>query len=61
MSSYTCVECEAEVRGGEAVVRSISFRQVAYCQECWGTNHAPPVPSQRSGNEDAREAARHRG
>jgi hypothetical protein len=50
---YTCQDCEEEVRGGQAILRSVSFRQVAYCRSCWRTNHASPVPGQRTSPEDS--------
>jgi len=57
MSVYMCHECAAEVRGGEAILRSVSFRQVAYCRDCW-ENHTSPVPQPRAAAEDAWERER---
>lgn len=58
MSSFSCHDCGTEVPGGEAIVRSVSFRQVAFCRDCWDTHHATPVPSPRASVEDAPERER---
>ncbi|MBD8869474.1 hypothetical protein [Nocardioides donggukensis] len=53
MTVHICRDCGDEVPGGEAVLRSMSFRQVAYCRGCWNANHGSPVPAQRVSQEDA--------
>lgn len=53
MSSFLCHDCGGEILGGEAIVRSVSFRQVAFCRDCWDTLHTASVPSPRASAEDA--------
>ena len=50
---YSCHDCLGWVPPGQALLRSISFRQVAYCRECWEQNHAGIVPAPRRSPEDA--------
>lgn len=53
MSNYTCSDCGTSLRRSEALIRSVAFQQVAYCRDCWSTNHSSPVPMQRVSHEDA--------
>lgn len=59
MATYTCSDCGVILRRSEALIRSINFQQVAYCRDCWSTNHASPVPAPRAAYDDApaRESA----
>jgi hypothetical protein len=41
------------MRRSEALIRSINFQQVAYCRDCWATNHGSPVPLPRAAYDDA--------
>jgi hypothetical protein len=34
MSTYTCTDCHQPIPAGHAVIRSVSFQRVAYCQPC---------------------------
>lgn len=53
MSRYACEDCGQSLNRSEALLRSIAFQQVAYCRDCWSTNHASPVPMPRTAYEDA--------
>jgi len=53
MVTYTCSDCGRSMRRSEALIRSINFQQVAYCRDCWATNHASPVPLPRAAYDDA--------
>ena len=53
MTIYACHDCLGDVPPGEALVRSITFKQVAYCRECWEKNHLGLVPPQRRSPEHA--------
>ena len=53
MTIYSCHDCLGPVPAGEALLRSISFQQVAYCRPCWEQNHAGIVPAPRRSPEDA--------
>jgi hypothetical protein len=53
MTSYTCQDCLEAVPAGQALLRSVSFRQVAYCRDCWETHHMGVVPAPRRSPEDA--------
>lgn len=52
MSTYTCNDCGETLRRSEALLRSIAFQQVAYCRDCWSTNHTSVVPSPRTSYDD---------
>jgi hypothetical protein len=44
----TCSFCQSEVTRGDAFIRSVAFRQVTYCRDCWESRNASiEVPSQR--------------
>ena len=51
MTIYACHDCLGDVPPGEALVRSITFTQVAYCRDCWADNHGG-VPSPRQSLEE---------
>jgi len=34
MSTYICTDCRHSIPAGTAVLRSVSFQRVAYCQPC---------------------------
>ena len=53
MTIYTCHDCLGSVPAGEALLRSISFEQVAYCRDCWEQKHHGVVPAPRRSPEDA--------
>lgn len=53
MSRYTCEDCGQSLNRSEALLRSIAFQQVAYCRDCWTTNHTSVVPSPRPAYDDA--------
>lgn len=53
MPTYTCHDCLGPVTAGEAVLRSISLRQVAFCRDCWVQQHQGVVPAPRRSPEDA--------
>jgi hypothetical protein len=55
--SYVCRDCLDDIGNGEAILRSVSFRVVAYCRPCWDENHAEfTIPAQRRSLDDAAEA-----
>ena len=35
MSRHICDDCWQPIPNGKAHVRSVAFRQVAYCGDCW--------------------------
>lgn len=35
MSRHTCKECGQPIPNGQAHIRSVVFRQVAWCGPCW--------------------------
>ncbi len=50
----TCSFCYTKVPKGEAFVRSVAFRQVTYCRDCWEERNAPvEVPHPRHAKEMA--------
>jgi len=46
-ANYTCTDCHHPIPGGQAVLRSISFERVAFCQPC-AKDRGIVLPSQRS-------------
>jgi hypothetical protein len=49
VDDYICDRCEGAAPRASAFVRSLGFRQVAWCADCWKDMHADQfVPSQRS-------------
>jgi hypothetical protein len=32
--TFTCTDCHRPIPAGHAVIRSVSFQQVAYCKPC---------------------------
>lgn len=53
--SYNCTDCHRPIPAGTAVIRSISFRRVTWCQDCASDNHGVVLPKQRTA-ADAGEA-----
>jgi hypothetical protein len=54
--SNICRDCLIAVPAGEAVIRTISFRPVAYCRPCWDELHSDRpiiVPMPRESSENA--------
>jgi RNase P subunit RPR2 len=47
---FTCTDCHRPIAPGTAVIRSVSFRRVTYCQDC-ATDNGIVVPAQRSADE----------
>ncbi len=47
VNTYTCATCGALVPRHEAAVRSVAFRQVAYCRPCFEELMAIFVPPPR--------------
>jgi hypothetical protein len=33
-ATYTCTDCDQPIPAGLAVIRSVSFQRVTYCQPC---------------------------
>ncbi len=56
MGTCTCVNCHTEVSRFEARVRSVAFRQVAWCQTCWDELHAVEVPTPRQAADELSQA-----
>ena len=54
MTIYSCHDCRETITPGEALLRSISFQQVAYCRQCWQQNHSDVVPAPRRSPDEAR-------
>jgi hypothetical protein len=55
LMSHICRDCLCTVPAGEAVMRSVTFRPVAYCRACWEQFHADRpsiVPMPRESTED---------
>lgn len=53
MNTYTCEDCGQALRRDEALLRSVRFQQVAYCRDCWSSNHATVVvPAPRVAYDD---------
>ena len=48
MRTYTCTNCGGSVPSTEATLRSIAFRQVAYCRTCRDEIFGVIVPEQRA-------------
>jgi hypothetical protein len=42
-----CVNCQTTMLRTEAHIRSVAFRQVAYCPACWDELYPPEIPMQR--------------
>lgn len=47
MRMYTCTNCGGSVASDEATIRSVAFRQVAYCRTCRDEVFGIMVPEQR--------------
>lgn len=56
MGTCTCVNCQGLVLRTEAHIRSVAFRQVAYCDPCWNLLHPPEIPTQRRSAEELAQA-----
>ena len=52
MNTYTCATCAVAVPRHEAAVRSVAFRQVAYCRPCFEELMTLVVPSPRAPGDD---------
>jgi NAD-dependent SIR2 family protein deacetylase len=52
MNTYTCATCGESVPRHEATVRSVAFRQVAYCRSCYEEISSPVVPEPRVAVDD---------
>jgi hypothetical protein len=52
MGTCTCVNCQGTILRTEAHIRSVAFRQVAYCPACWIDLYPPEVPTQRRPAEE---------
>jgi hypothetical protein len=47
MGTCTCSFCFATINRAHARIRSVAFRQVAYCAACWEEMNSVDVPSPR--------------
>jgi hypothetical protein len=56
MGTCTCVNCQETVSRNQAHIRSVAFRQVAYCATCWNELYPPEVPRQRQSADELAEA-----
>lgn len=52
MGTCTCVNCQSVIQRTQAHIRSVAFRQVAYCHTCWLELYPPEVPAQRRSADD---------
>ena len=52
MNTYTCATCATAVPRHEAALRSVAFRQVAYCRPCFEELMTVVVPSPRVAVDD---------
>jgi hypothetical protein len=59
MNDYVCDRCTGPAPRGSAFVRSLGFRQVAWCADCWKAMHTDRfVPGQRTGQDAGQGTAR---
>ena len=56
MGTCTCVNCQTTVLRTEAHIRSVAFRQVAYCAYLLGELYPPEMPMQRRSADELAEA-----
>lgn len=49
-TKHTCTDCRHPIPRNEAVLRSVSFVRVAYCQPC-ATDRGIVLPSQRTAQD----------
>lgn len=47
MGTCVCSICQTRISRSDAHIRSIAFRQVAYCATCWSELYAGEVPAPR--------------
>jgi hypothetical protein len=52
MNTYTCATCGVLVPRHEAALRSVAFRQVAYCRGCFDELMSLMVPPPRVAADD---------
>jgi hypothetical protein len=52
VNTYTCATCGEPVPRHEATVRSVAFRQVAYCRPCFEELSSLVVPEPRVAADD---------
>ena len=56
---YSCENCQRTISLDEAFVRSLNFRQAAWCSECWRSRGvAPLIPAQRQAPTEERSPRR---
>jgi hypothetical protein len=62
MKTCTCVNCYETIARVDARIRSVAFRQVAYCRACWAERYPAtdeiPAPRQPADDLDAADLDR---